>query len=324
RVRYENEYDHTGDGFHQFVDPEDGETYFYTNFEPFKQHRLFPGFDQPDIKAEYRVSVTAPSEWVVLSNGVSDVEEPAEGGRTRHIFEPFARYSTYLFALAVGPYHGFQEEHEGIPLGFYCRQSLVKYLPPDDVDELFTITRQGLEFFGEFFDYPYPFTKYDQIFVPEFNAGAMENIGLVTHYERMVFRDPPTDSQRLSRAEIILHEMAHMWFGDLVTMKWWNDLWLNESFATYMAALAIAEATRWSDQAWKAFNSGMKTWAYRQDQLVTTHPITPTVPDTDQTVLNFDGITYGKGASALQQLVAAIGVERFRDGMRRYFKRYAY
>ena len=324
RVVYTNDYDHTGDGFHQFTDPEDGESYFYTYFEPFKQHRLFPGFDQPDIKATYRVTVTAPADWVILSNGLPARVEPADADRTRHTFEPFARYSSYLFALIAGPYHGWQETHNGIPLGFYCRKSLVPFLTDAEREELFTVTRQGLDFFGAFFDYPYPFPKYDQIFVPEFNAGAMENIGAVTHYERLVFRDPPTERQRLSRAEVILHEMAHMWFGNLVTMRWWNDLWLNESFATYMAYVAIAEATRFAEGAWKDFSTGMKGWAYRQDQLVTTHPINPVVPDTDQTVLNFDGITYGKGAAALQQLVAAIGVERFRDGMRRYFKRHAF
>jgi aminopeptidase N len=326
RIVYENEYDHTGDGFHQFIDPEDGEEYLYTNFEPYEQHRLFPAFDQPDIKGVYRLTVTAPSEWELITNSreISPPSLRGKGagglGRSTRAFEPTARISTYLFALIAGPFAAERGEHNGIPLGIFCRRSLVKYI---DTDELFTITRQGLDFFAEFFDYPYPFTKYDQVFVPEFNAGAMENVGAVTHSERMVFRDPPTDSQRLHRAEVILHEMAHMWFGDLVTMKWWNDLWLNESFATYMAYLAMTRATRFTT-AWKDFNSGMKMWAYRQDQLVTTHPIAGSVADTDETFLNFDGITYGKGASALQQLVAYIGLERFRDGMRRYFQRYAF
>lgn len=319
-IAYENEYDHTGDGFHQFIDPEDTEEYLYTNFEPYEQHRLFPAFDQPDIKGVYHLTVTAPSEWQVIGNSRIATSTAAGDGRTRHVFEPTARISTYLFALIVGPYVPFRDVHKGIPLGFFCRRSLVKYI---DIDELFTITKQGLDFYADFFAYAYPFTKYDQIFVPEFNAGAMENVGAVTHSERMVFRDPPTDRQRLDRAEVILHEMAHMWFGDLVTMKWWNDLWLNESFATYMAYLAMAKATRFTS-AWRAFNSRMKMWAYRQDQLVTTHPIAGQVADTDQTFLNFDGITYGKGAAALQQLVAYIGLERFRDGMRRYFQRYAY
>ena len=319
-VRYENEYDHTGDGFHQFIDPEDGEEYLYTNFEPYESHRLFPNFDQPDIKAEYTLTVTAPAEWELISNSREIGAEPADAGRVRHRFERTRPFSTYLFALIAGPYHVFRDTHGDVPLGLYCRKSLVKHM---DTNEFFTVTKQGLDFYASFFDYPYPFTKYDQIFVPEFNAGAMENVGAITFSERMVFRDPPTDNQRLGRAEVVLHEMAHMWFGDLVTMKWWNDLWLNESFATYMAYLSMHEATRFRT-AWQAFNSGMKAWAYRQDQLVTTHPIAGEVADTDQTLLNFDGITYGKGAAVIKQLVAAMGMEGFRDGMRRYFRRHEF
>jgi aminopeptidase N len=320
RIVYENDYDHTGDGFHQFIDPEDGEEYLYTFFEPYYGHRLFPCFDQPDIKATYALTITAPREWTVLANSRATESTPADEGRTRHVFEVLPRFSTYLLCIVAGPYEDFRDEHRGLPLGLFCRKSLAKYL---DADELFTVTKQGLDFFGEFFDFPYPFTKYDQVFVPEFNLGAMENIGLVTHYEKMIFRDPPTENQRMGRAEVVLHEMAHMWYGDLVTMKWWNDLWLNESFASYMAYLAMVEATRFKT-AWKEFNTGMKVWAYRQDQLVTTHPIAGTVADTDETFLNFDGITYGKGASVLKQLVATIGLGAFRAGMRRYFKRYAW
>jgi aminopeptidase N len=320
RVVYENDYDHDGDGFHQFTDPEDGEEYFYTNFEPYDAHRLFPCFDQPDIKATYRLSVAAPHDWVLIANTGEESRELLEDGRARRVFAETPRFSTYLFALVVGPYHEFREQHGEVPLGFYCRKSLVKYV---DIDEMWEVTKAGLDFYAGFFDYPYPFRKYDQIAVPEFNAGAMENIAAVTHYERIIFRDPPTDTQRLGRAEIFLHEMAHMWFGNLVTMKWWNDLWLNESFASYMAYLCLAEATRFKS-AWQAFNAGMKGWAYRQDELTTTHPISGEVRDTDETFLNFDGITYGKGASVLKQLVHTIGIDAFRDGMRRYFKRYAY
>ena len=320
RVRYEHEYDHTGDGFHQFVDPEDGDEYLYSNFEPYNAHRLFPCFDQPDLKASYDLTVDAPSEWELIANGPELGREALGDGRLRRRYAPAERFSTYLFALIAGPYHVVRDEHRGVPLGFYCRRSLVRHL---DEGELFEVTKQGLDFFGEFFDYAYPFGKYDQIFVPEFNFGAMENIGAVTHSERMVFRDPPTDNQRLGRAEVLLHEMAHMWFGNLVTMRWWNDLWLNESFATYMAYLALVEATRFQT-AWQAFNSGMKAWAYRQDQLVTTHPIAGQVRDTDETFLNFDGITYGKGAAVLKQLVAAVGMDGFREGMRIYFRRHAF
>ncbi|XYI00992.1 aminopeptidase N [Sorangium sp. So ce1128] len=320
RVVYENDYDHTGDGFHHFRDPEDGEDYLYTDLEPFSAHRLFPCFDQPDIKASYRLSVTAPEDWEIIGNARVTRTFAAGPGRSTRVFEETTRFSTYIFALIAGPYSGVRDEHRGIPLGLYCRRSLARHLDPE---ELFTITKQGFDFYPDFFDYPYPFTKYDQIFVPEFNAGAMENVGAVTHSERMIFRDPPTDHQRLTRAEVLLHEMAHMWFGNLVTMRWWNDLWLNESFATYMAFLAMEQATRFQPAVWKAFNV-MKSWAYRQDQLVTTHPIAGELADTEHTFLNFDGITYGKGAAAMKQLVAAIGLPAFRDGMRRYFKRYQY
>ncbi|MCA9831653.1 MAG: aminopeptidase N [Dehalococcoidia bacterium] len=319
-VVYENEYDHGGDGFHQFIDPEDQQEYLYTNFEPYEAHRLFPCFDQPDIKADYTVSVTAPASWTVIHNAAEASATSAGEGRTKHQFEQTKRFSTYLFCVVAGPYRAFREVHNGIPIGLFCRESMAAYL---DTEEVFTITRQGLDFFADFFAVPYPFGKYDQIFVPEFNAGAMENVGAVTHNEFMVFRDPPTDSQRRRRAEVILHEMAHMWFGDLVTMRWWNDLWLNESFATYMAYLSMTSATRFTN-AWVDFNAAIKNWAYRQDQLVTTHPIAGQVADTDQTFLNFDGITYGKGASVLKQLVQTIGLDGFREGMREYFRRHSY
>ena len=318
-VVYENEYDHGGDGLHQFVDPEDGEEYLYTNFEPYDAHRLFPCFDQPDIKATYALRVDAPPEWELISNGAALESEPLEDGRVRHRFAETERFSTYLFALIAGPYHRFRDEHNGIPLSFSCRKSLVQYV---DADELFEVTKQGLDFYAAFFDYPYPFTTYDQIFVPEFNAGAMENVGAVTYSERLVFRDPPTETQRLGRAITVLHEMAHMWFGNLVTMRWWNDLWLNETFAEYMSHLAVDEATRF-ESAWQAFNR-RKAWAYRQDELITTHPVAGEVADTDQTLLNFDGITYGKGAAVIKQLVATMGLDGFREGMRRYFRRHAF
>jgi aminopeptidase N len=320
RIVYRNEYDHTGDGFHQFTDPEDGEEYLYTNFEPYSAHRLFPGFDQPDIKAIYAVNVTAPAAWEVIANNAEASQTTVADGRFRHDFGTTQPFSTYLFALICGPYHAFRDRHGDVDLGFFARKSLVPHM---DEAELFEVTKQGLDFYAEFFDVPYPFGKYDQIFVPEFNAGAMENVGAITFAEVFVFRDPPTDNQRLNRAEVILHEMAHMWFGDLVTMQWWNDLWLNESFATYMSYLALTSATRF-DSAWQTFNAGMKNWAYRQDQLITTHPIAGEVADTDQTFLNFDGITYGKGAAVIKQLVATIGLDGFRAGMRTYFQRHAF
>jgi len=320
-VVYENDYDHTGDGFHQFFDPEDGEEYLYSNFEPYEAHRLFPSFDQPDIKATYSLQVTAPARWEIIANSRLLDSRVAGGNRSTRRFETTKPFSPYLFALIAGPYRAFRHRHGDIDVGLYCRESLARYL---DTDELFTITKQGLDFFGEFFAWPYPFGKYDQVFVPEFNAGAMENVGCVTHNEYLVHRDPPTDTQRRRRAETVLHEMAHMWFGDLVTMRWWNDLWLNESFATYMAYLAMDQATRFGPASWQDFNASMKNWAYRQDQLITTHPVAGQVADTDETFLNFDGITYGKGASVLKQLVASIGLDGFRAGMRHYFRTHAY
>ena len=321
RLVYENDYDHEGDGFHQFKDPEDGEEYLYSNFEPYESHRLFLQFDQPDIKGTYSLKVLAPSEWEVVANSRQTSRNHSRAdGRTLHVFETTKPFSTYLFALVVGPYHVAREKHGDVEVGLFCRKSLAKHL---DTAELFEVTKQGLDFYADFFEFAYPFGKYDQVFVPEFNAGAMENVGCVTHNEYMVFRDPPTENQRRGRAEVILHEMAHMWFGDLVTMRWWNDLWLNESFATYMSYLCMEEATRF-DTGWQDFASSIKNWAYRQDQLVTTHPIAGQVEDTDQTFLNFDGITYGKGASVLKQLVKAIGMDGFREGMRHYFRSHAY
>ncbi len=320
RIRYESEYDHTGDGFHQFIDPEDGEEYLYTNFEPYAAHRLLPCFDQPDLKARLSLSVTAPAAWELIANGAVEHRGDVAGERRLVRFRPTPPISPYLFALIAGPYHAIRAEHAGLPLALYCRRSLVRHL---DEEEVLEVTRRGLDFFVDFFDRAYPFSKYDQVFVPEFNAGAMENVAAVTHSERLIFRDPPTENQRLTRAEVILHEMAHMWFGNLVTMRWWNDLWLNESFATYMAYLALTEATRFTT-AWQAFNAGMKAWAYRQDQLPTTHPIAGEVASTEETFLNFDGITYGKGAAVIKQLVAAMGIEGFRAGMRLYFRRHAF
>jgi aminopeptidase N len=322
RVEYRNRYDDTGDGFHRFVDPEDGQAYVYSNFQPFAAHRLFPCFDQPDLKATYELSVVAPASWEIVSAAVAEVAEPAGDGRRRHRFAVSERFSTYLFPLVGGPYEVVRSEHNGIPLGLYARRSLARQLAAD-ADELFELTRQGFDYYGELFAHPFPFSKYDQLFMPEFNVGAMENVGAVTIHDSYVFRDPPTDTQRLERAEVMLHELAHMWFGNLVTMRWWDDLWLNESFATYISFLALTEATRFTN-AWRTFNGSVKLMAYRQDQLPTTHPISADATDTETALLNFDDITYGKGASVLKQLVARIGRDGFRDGMRAYFRRHAW
>jgi aminopeptidase N len=312
-------YEHTSKGLHRFVDPVDQKVYLHTQFEPFEAHRVYACFDQPDLKAPFRLTVLAPSEWEAISNEpLSSREE--EGPNTRWSFEPTPRISPYLTALVAGPFHSAFEDHkvassgQEIRLGVYCRQSLAEHL---DFDDVFLVTRQGFDFFTAEYDYPYPFTKYDQLFVPEFFAGAMENTGCVTFSESMVFRGKVTELQREYRAEVILHEMAHMWFGDLVTMKWWDDLWLKESFATYMSYLAAAEGTRFTD-AWARFASGTKAGAYAQDQLPSTHPISADIIDTEALKQHFDGITYNKGASVLRQLAAWVGRNGFRAGVQSY------
>ena len=322
-IVYVNDYDTTGDGFHRFVDPEDGAEYIYTNFEPYEAHRLFPCFDQPDIKARYEFSVTAPAGWAVFSNAPVASSERADRGRTTHRFERTELFSTYLTALVGGPYVHRAIEHKGITLRLFARGSMERYLD-DQAPEILELTAQGLDFYAELFDRAYPFgAKYDQVFVPEYNSGAMENVACVTYNESYLFRDTPTDNQRLDRGETFLHELAHMWFGDLTTMRWWNDLWLNESFATYISYLCLTSATRFRN-AWKVFNYRIKRWAYQTDQLPTTHPIAGAAADTEIAFLNFDGITYGKGASVLKQLAKYIGPDAFRDGLRLYFRRHAW
>ncbi|WP_128976376.1 aminopeptidase N [Streptomyces roseicoloratus] len=315
-------YTNTGEGLHRFVDPVDGQAYLYTQFEVPDARRVFASFEQPDLKATFRFTVKAPEGWSVISN--SPTPEPKDGVWA---FEPTPRISTYITALIVGPYHAVHSTYEGpggqvVPLGIYCRPSLAEFL---DAEHIFDVTRQGFGWFQEKFGYAYPFAKYDQLFVPEFNAGAMENAGAVTIRDQYVFRSKVTDAAYERRAETILHELAHMWFGDLVTMEWWNDLWLNESFATYtsVACQAAVKGTRWPN-AWTTFANAEKTWAYRQDQLPSTHPIMAEINDLEDVLVNFDGITYAKGASVLKQLVAYVGQDEFFQGVQAYFKRHAF
>jgi aminopeptidase N len=319
RVVADIPYEHTGVGLHRFTDPADNEVYLHTQFEPFDAHRVFACFDQPDLKGTFRFSALAPPGWEVVSGG-RVAERPAEGGEGWWRFETTPRISTYITALVAGPYQAVTRRHGEVDLGLYCRRSLAQYL---DADEIFDVTAAGFDFFEEVFGQTYPFSKYDQCFVPEFNFGAMENAGCVTFSERHLFRSKVTEAEREARADTILHELAHMWFGDLVTMRWWDDLWLNESFATFASHLAMVEATRFR-QAWTTFASNWKTWAYRQDQLPTTHPIVADAPDVETTKTNFDGITYAKGASVLRQLVAWVGQEEFLAGVRNYFGRHAW
>ena len=316
-------YSNTGEGLHRFVDPVDGEVYLYSQFETADAKRMFACFDQPDLKATFDVVVTAPAHWEVVSNGTT-VRSHREGDSATHTFATTPKMSTYLVALVAGPYavwrDVYHDEHGEIPLGIFCRASLAQHM---DAERLFTETKQGFEFYHCNFSVPYAFGKYDQLFVPEFNAGAMENAGAVTFLEDYVFRSKVTRASYERRAETLLHEMAHMWFGDLVTMRWWDDLWLNESFATFASVLCQADATEY-DQAWTTFANVEKSWAYRQDQLPSTHPIAADIPDLHAVEVNFDGITYAKGASVLKQLVAYVGLDHFMAGLRDYFRTHAF
>jgi aminopeptidase N len=316
-------YSNTGEGLHRFVDPVDGEVYLYSQFETADAKRMFACFDQPDLKATFDIMVTAPLNWRVISNGATG-HVHGKGDAHEHTFVSTPRMSTYLVALIAGPYahwtDTYSDDHGDIPLGLYCRSSLAEFM---DSERLFTETKQGFDFYHKNFGVPYAFGKYDQLFVPEFNAGAMENAGAVTFLEDYVFRSKVTRYSYERRAETVLHEMAHMWFGDLVTMQWWDDLWLNESFATFASVLCQAGATEYK-QAWTTFANVEKSWAYRQDQLPSTHPIAADIPDLHAVEVNFDGITYAKGASVLKQLVAYVGLEAFLAGLRDYFRDHAY
>ncbi|MEU6078776.1 aminopeptidase N [Micromonospora sp. NPDC047074] len=314
-------YSNSGQGLHRTVDPVDGETYLYSQFETADAQRVYACFDQPDLKSVYTWHATVPGHWKVVSNMPVEREEAAgEGLKTVHLTTS-ARMSTYITALCAGPYHEVRETHDGIDLGAFCRASMAQYL---DSDDLFLITKQGFDFFHEKFGVRYPLPKYDQLWVPDFNAGAMENFGCVTHAEaHYIFRSQVTDYEYEQRANTILHELAHMWFGDLVTMRWWNDLWLNESFAEWASHWCNTNATRFGD-AWTTFLSIRKNWGYRQDQLSSTHPVYCEMPDLEAVEVNFDGITYAKGASVLKQLVAYVGEEPFVAGLRAYFGKHAW
>ena len=321
----QGKYTNTGEGLHRFVDPVDQEVYLYTQFEVPDSRRMFAVFEQPDIKATFAFNITAPSYWKVISNSPTPEPHELRDGVSVWNFAPTPRISSYITALVAGPYVEVNDQlvsssGKVIPLGVFCRKSLFEYL---DAEYIFEKTKQGFEFFESQFGVAYPFEKYDQLFVPEFNAGAMENAGAVTFTETYVFRSKVTDATRERRVVTILHELAHMWFGDLVTMRWWNDLWLNESFAEYASTLATQEATEWHG-AWATFASLEKSWAYRQDQLPSTHPIVAEINDLEDVQVNFDGITYAKGASVLKQLVAWVGQEPFMRGVSSYFKKHAY
>ncbi|MDU3736212.1 MAG: aminopeptidase N [Bifidobacterium scardovii] len=333
-------YSNTGEGLHRSVDPSDGNVYLYSQFEVPDARRVYAVFDQPDLKAMFDFSVLAASSWIVTSNmpvaSVSEADAVTAPGTLgdhaaetakRWVFQTTPTMSPYLTAICAGPYAEWHTEYENedgriVPMAQYCRQSLAEAFSKD-VDYLFDITKKGFAFYAKTWGVPYPYAKFDQIYVPEYNAGAMENIGMVTIRDSYVFESKVTDALAERRVVTVLHELAHMWFGDYVTMKWWNDLWLNESFAEFTSTLATAEATEWHD-AWATFSSGEKSWALRQDQLSTTHPIVAPINDLNDTYVNFDGITYAKGASVLKQLVAYVGRDKFFEGIHNYLNRYAY
>ncbi len=324
-VRAQCAYMHTGEGLHRFLDPADGRTYLYTQFEVADARRVFADFEQPDLKSVFDLTVTAPADWVVVSNAPTPEPTPVDGsdGGAVWRFATTPRISTYLVAVVAGHYHHVHDTHPGadgpIPLGLYCRQAVAEHL---DAEDLFTVTKQGFGFYEEQFGTAYPFGKYDQLFVPEYNVGAMENAGAVTFRDEYLFRSRQVASAYEGRANTVLHEMAHMWFGDLVTMRWWDDLWLNESFAEWASHWASVAATRYTD-AWVNF-AGRKNWAYRADQLPSTHPVAADMTDLETVETNFDGITYAKGASALRQLVAWVGEKEFVVGLRAYFAEHAF
>ena len=334
-------YSNTGEGLHRSVDPSDGNIYLYSQFEVPDARRVYAVFDQPDLKATFDFTVLAPKSWIVTSNmpvkSKEDVDDviTADGVLGDHepesarswTFETTPIMSSYLTAICAGPYAEWHttylnEDGRTVPMAQYCRQALAPAFAKD-VDYLFDITKKGFAFYAKTWGVPYPYAKFDQIYVPEYNAGAMENIGMVTIRDQYVFESKVTDALAERRVVTVLHELAHMWFGDYVTMKWWNDLWLNESFAEFTSTLATAEATEWHD-AWATFCSGEKSWALRQDQLPTTHPIVAPINDLNDTYVNFDGITYAKGASVLKQLVFYVGRERFFEGIHNYLIRHAY
>ena len=313
RIAFQRAYSQDGSGLYRYVDPLDGRVYLYTDFQPYDANRLFPHFDQPDLKAHFDLTVSAPSAWEVVSTTRED-RIVDEGDRRIWRFPRTTAMSSYIFSLHAGEYAVWEDREFRYPLRLFARQSLAQYV---EAEEWFELTRQGFDFFEDYFDFPYPFEKYDQLIVPDYNAGAMENIAAITFAESFIHRGEATRRERLDRANVIMHEMAHMWFGDIATMAWWNGLWLNESFATFMAEMALFHGTEFRE-TWQEFFMGMKDWAYWEDSLVTTHPIELPVANTDEAFTNFDGITYGKGAAVLKQLSALLGDEVFRQGVREY------
>ncbi len=318
-IEFKQTFSNKGEGIKRFVDPVDNQEYIYTDFEPYNANHFFPCFDQPDLKAQYKMSLLAPANWKAITSVLPNKTKNTEN--LKHWSFPWSQtFSTYIFHLSLGPFHEWKSRYKNIPMKLYARKSLALFV---DADSWFQTTKKGMRYFERYFDYAFPFTKYDQIIVPDFAWGGMENVGAVTYSERFIFRTQPVKSQLERRANVILHELAHMWFGNLVTMEWWNGLWLNESFATFMAYKAMETLPEFKT-AWESFYNRTKGWAYWSDQLDTTHPIEVPVKDTKSAFANFDGITYGKGASVLKQLEFFIGKKEFQKGIQNYFKKHEY
>ncbi len=318
-ITYSHPYGQDGNGLHRFIDPEDGETYIYTYLWPYYSNRLFPNFDQPNLKATYAMKVRAKADWQVVS-AMQEDRIVNEGDDKVWYFPRSKKFSSYIFSLHAGPYKVWQDMADDVPIRLMARKTLAEHVP---VDEWMGYTKMGLNHFKNYFDIPYPFEKYDQVLVPDFNIGAMENVAAVTFTENVIQRGPSNRFQRQRRAGIVLHEMAHMWFGNLVTKNWWNGLWLNESFATLMANMAVAKIPEFND-LWHDFYLSTNLRAITADKMVSTHPIEVPVPSSDDFFAVFDAITYQKGASVLNQLSHFVGQENFRLGVSEYLKTHAW
>ncbi|MFS1437387.1 aminopeptidase N [Shewanella sp. 10N.286.48.A6] len=319
-ISYSREHSTNGEGLHRFEDPVDGKVYLYSHFEPAAAQQMFAVFDQPDLKASFQITVEAPPSWQVIST-MAETHIEDLGDSKIWTFPATPKLSPYNFSMHAGPYHVWQDNSGKYPMRLFARQSVAEQV---NYQDWFTYTKQGLSFFDDYFGIDYPFKKYDQLLVPDFLYGAMENAGAITYSEsRFMVKDTMTAAQRQRLAGVIMHEMAHQWFGNLVTMKWWNGLWLNESFASFMGTLATSEATEFN-HAWRSFYASGKLKAYQQDSLVTTHPIEVPVASSNNAFDNIDAITYSKGASVLMQLRHLLGAETFQQGVQQYLKTYSY
>jgi aminopeptidase N len=317
-VTAEMTYSADGEGMQRSVDAADGRVYTYGMSSLESAPRYFPCFDQPDLKTPYRMTVKCPEDWVVMGNGAAT--RTAAGEWTLAETKPL---STYFVTIVAGPYHQIRSKYDGIPLGLACRQSLKEHLERD-AEDIFRTTREAFDAYHGMFRQRYPFGEYWQVFVPDFNLGAMENPGCVTFADHLVHRGQATEAELGLRARVIVHEMAHMWFGDLVTMQWWNDMWLNESFAEYMANRVTEEATSYGG-SWTDFAFVRKWWGMQTDQSSSTHPVAPdSLKDARESLDDFDGISYAKGAAVLKQLAKYLGDDVFLKGVNAHLEAHEY